>query len=96
MKIYKIAQDRDAEDALRYERSRAPVAKEIREKLNVPEGDDSVNRRRSVRVLLDDGDVITTEINGTKQEITNYYLDNQFVAQDETTMRSGVKVEFLD
>ena len=57
--------------------------------------EDKVSRRRSVEVTLSDGEVIRTEINGTKEEIEKYYLNNEFVAQDENTMRKGVSVEFL-
>jgi hypothetical protein len=56
---------------------------------------DDISRRRTVKVTMSDGDVITTEINGTKKEIEDYYLKNDFVKEDETTMHRGVKVEFL-
>ena len=59
------------------------------------DNDDNVSRRRTVKVHLSDGDIITTGINGTKQEIEDYYKNNEFVAEDEVTMRSGVQVEFL-
>ena len=58
-------------------------------------GDDTVSRRRHIKVTMSDGDVINTEINGTKKEIEDYYLKNNFVKQDEKTMHHGVKVEFL-
>ena len=57
--------------------------------------DDAVSRRRAVRVTMSDGDVITTEINGTKKEIEDYYLKNEFVKADEKTMHRGTNVEFL-
>ena len=58
-------------------------------------GDDNLSRRRTVKVTMSDGDVITTEINGTKKEIEDYYLKHNFVKDDEVTMHHGVKVEFL-
>ena len=51
---------------------------------------------RPVRVTFSDGDVMTTNINGSNEEIEQYYLTNDFVKDDETTMHHGVKVEFLD
>lgn len=57
--------------------------------------DDNVSRRRSVKVTFDDGDVVRTDINGTKKEVEDYYMKNEFVKSDEKTMRRGVLVEFL-
>jgi hypothetical protein len=57
---------------------------------------DEVSKRRPVRVTFNDGDIVTTEINGTRKEIEDYYLKHNFVKEDETTMHHGVKVEFLD
>ena len=57
-------------------------------------GDNSV--RRSIKVTFDDGDIIHTSINGTKEEIQDYYLNNDFIKSDEKTTHRGVKVEFLD
>lgn len=51
---------------------------------------------RSIRVIFDDGDIVETNINGTNEEITNYYIGQKFVKADETTMHTPVKVEFLD
>lgn len=58
--------------------------------------DDLVSRRRTVAVTMSDGEVITTDINGNKKEIEDYYLTNEFVANDEDTLRKGINVEFLD
>lgn len=60
-----------------------------------PNPDDQVSRRRTVKVLMDDGDTITTDINGTRQEIIDYYTKNKFTKQDENTFHTGVNVEFL-
>ena len=57
--------------------------------------DDDTSRRRSIKVTFSDAETITTEINGTKQEIKDYYLNQSFVKQDENTFHQGVKVEFL-
>jgi len=58
--------------------------------------DDMTSRRRSIRVTMSDGDVIETEINGTKKEIIDYYKKNEFVKADEKTMHHGVKIQFLE
>ncbi|MFA5314221.1 MAG: hypothetical protein WC375_13045 [Methanomassiliicoccales archaeon] len=58
--------------------------------------DDNTSRRRTVKVTFNDGDTISTGINGSKKEIEDYYLKHEFVKQDETTMHHGVKVEFLE
>ena len=57
---------------------------------------DDESRKRTVKVTFNDGDTLVTGINGTKQEIRDYYMKHEFVKQDETTMHYGVKVEFLD
>ena len=57
--------------------------------------DAAKSRRRTVKVTMSDGDTITTGINGTKQEIIDYYTKHDFVKQDEKTMHHGVNVEFL-
>ncbi len=64
--------------------------------INESNEDDFISRRRTVKVLYDNGDKITTEINGTKREIEDYYYKNKFVAQDETTMRGVNDVIFID
>lgn len=56
------------------------------------------SRRREVRVTFEGGKTLDTEINGTEEEITSYYKDNQFnlgVAGNDD-MRTAVGVEFLD
>ena len=58
--------------------------------------EDNVSRRRTVKVTFNDGDTVTTGINGTKKEIEDYYLKHEFVKSDEKTMHHGIKVEFLD
>ena len=71
------------------------IAKEI----SSFEIDDNVHRRRSVKVTMSDGDVIKTDINGTKKEIEDYYKKNQFTKEDQYTGKEtkhyGVKIEFL-
>ena len=57
--------------------------------------DSNVSRRRVVKVTFDDGDSLVTQINGTKDEITEYYMMNDFVLQDEDTTHRGIFVEFL-
>ena len=60
--------------------------------------DDIIPRRRTIKVHYDDGDTTVTDINGTKQEIENYYLNSESVDYDisrpDATHRP-VKVEFL-
>jgi len=53
-------------------------------------------RRWAVKVTFDDGDHLETWINGTQDEIRMYYLSNDFVLGDETTMHKPIKVEFLE
>ena len=57
--------------------------------------DDKVNRRRSIIVTMNDGTKIHTDINGTKDEIEEYYVNQEFVKDDETTMMRGIHVEFV-
>lgn len=38
--------------------------------------DSKVSRRREIKVEFSDGDYVQTAINGTKQEIIDYYLPN--------------------
>lgn len=51
---------------------------------------------RSIKVTFDDGDTLTTSINGTDEEIARYYLGQPFVLADEVTKHTAVIVEFLD
>ena len=49
-------------------------------------------------MTFEGGKTLDTEINGTEEEITRYYKDNQFnlgVAGNDD-MRTAVGVEFLD
>lgn len=53
--------------------------------------------RRIVRVDFDNGDHLTTEINGTPDEIRAYYLNGGPTDYDNTgRTRRPVAVEFLD
>ena len=64
--------------------------------------DSNVSRRRYVRVDFSDGDNLETAINGTKQEIRNYYLPNgegQMQDYDNdrpNALRKPVKVTFIE
>ncbi len=51
---------------------------------------------RTIKVWYDDGDHTVTSINGSDEEIAQYYIGTDFVKQDETTKRKAVLVEFLD
>ena len=56
---------------------------------------------RSIRVHFDDGDTITTSINGTNESITRYYVGQQFnlgQPHDPTADRvvTAIRVEFLN
>jgi len=77
---------------------RSEMINQVIEKFNkkpIGTNDDNVSRRRSIKVTFDDGDVVHTEINGTKKEVEDYYYKNDFVKNDEKTMHHGVLVEFL-
>jgi hypothetical protein len=54
--------------------------------------DDRKRRRREVKVTFKNGDVINTAINGTKEEVENYYLNNKF---NVSSYREGSKEEPL-
>lgn len=60
--------------------------------------DADVSKRRSVKVTFDNGDVITTPINGTKKEIEDYYLNKYFNigSGEEDEMAKVTGVEFLE
>jgi CheY-like chemotaxis protein len=53
-------------------------------------------RRWSLRVTFDDGEIMPVEINGKLQEVKDYYLNNEFVLPDETTMHKPINVEVLE
>jgi hypothetical protein len=57
---------------------------------------DPFKKMRYIRVTFNDGDVLETQINGTKKEVEDHYLKHNFVKSDEKTMHHGIKVEFLD
>jgi hypothetical protein len=86
---------------VRFESTTIGIGKDQLEKvINVDVDDDSnVSRRRGIKVTFSDGDSVTTEINGTKDEINKYYLGDTTpqdydIANPEKT-RVPVKVEFL-
>jgi len=91
----KIDPRRDIAGQIIAELSKENVTNKRRTEMN-QDNDDTFKSMRSIRVTLDDGDVINTQINGTKKEIEDYYYNNEFVAQDENTMRKVVLVQFLD
>jgi len=49
-----------------------------------------------VIVTFDDGDIVRTTINGTKEEIVKYYTKQNFTKQDESGTHKGVNVEFVN
>ncbi len=51
--------------------------------------------QHTVRVKLSDGDSFITGINGTKEEIRDYYFGGRFVAQDENTLRTVTALKFI-
>lgn len=60
--------------------------------------DDNVSRRRHIKVTYEDGNTIETPINGTRQEITDYYVGKYFNmgSGEEDKMVMAVNVDFLD
>lgn len=57
-----------------------------------------ITRRHSVRVTYGNGDSVTTEINGTEEEIRDYYIGRTFnvgIGPDDNLQRA-VAVEFID
>ncbi len=53
---------------------------------------------KTIKVYFDNGDSITTSINGTNQEIEQYYLGNSFNLgrNGDDLMVKAVSVIFLD
>jgi DNA-directed RNA polymerase subunit RPC12/RpoP len=55
--------------------------------------------RRSVRVHYSDGSISQTEINGTKQEVTDYFVGKTFTYEDQSTgkekTKKAIKVDFF-
>ncbi len=52
-------------------------------------------KMRPICVRFNDGDYLSTNINGTNQEILKHYVGNDFEKSDETT-HYAISVEFLD
>lgn len=57
--------------------------------------DDEASRRRFIQVTFEDGNVIRTSINGTKDEVEAYYLGQQFELDETKPTVKAVKVEFI-
>jgi hypothetical protein len=53
-------------------------------------------KRRTITVYMSDGDTITTEINGTDEEIVRHYLGNRFEAGSDTEHHVALSVHFHD
>lgn len=54
---------------------------------------------RTIKVTFDDDDYLITSVNGTVDEIEQYYLNRKFYLSDEyenEKMHTAVKIEFLD
>lgn len=56
---------------------------------------------RSIRVKFENGDELTTSINGTDEEIRRYYIGQKFQFGDteqcpQDNLQRAVNVEFLD
>ena len=55
------------------------------------------SRRHTVRVTFTNGDTITTEINGTPDEVCDYYIGNLFnLGSNGDNMQRAVSIEFYD
>lgn len=53
--------------------------------------------RHSVKVFFDNGDHLTTTINGNIAEITDYYLGKTFnLGRDADKMTKAIRLQFLD
>jgi hypothetical protein len=55
-------------------------------------------QRHSIRVTFADGNTIHTDINGTRESVTAYYMGNRFNFGDVDgldNMQTAVSVEFL-
>lgn len=70
---------------------------DLMEGVNQPETnpDDKVSRTRFVKVTFDNGEIVSTSINGTKSEIRSYYLDQEFTTRDEQPQKA-ITIEFMD
>lgn len=54
---------------------------------------------RTIKVTFDDDDYLITSVNGTVDEIEQYYLNRKFYFSDEyenEKMHTAIKIEFLD
>jgi len=51
---------------------------------------------KTIKVTFTNGEVITTSINGTREEICNYYFSNTFYLGEQETPAQGVSIEYLD
>ena len=52
---------------------------------------------KNVKVTFENGDTISTRMNGTKEEITAYYVGNKFnLGSVEDNMQAAVNVEFVE
>jgi len=60
--------------------------------------DGRLNTMRAIKVTFDDGEELTTNINGTNEEIRKYYIGQWFNrgSGSEDKMTKAVSVEFLD
>ena len=75
---------------------------ELGEAEALKESDDSISRRRSIKINFNNGDYLTTDITGTKKDILKYYLPHgdKGEAQDydinqPDKVRWPISVEFL-
>lgn len=52
---------------------------------------------RNVKVIFQDGNSLVTKVNGTEQEIKEYYIGNYFnMGTVYGDMQKAISVEFLD
>jgi len=51
---------------------------------------------KTIKVTFTNGDTITTSINGTREDIYNYYFFNTFYLGEQETPARAVSVEYLD
>lgn len=51
--------------------------------------------RHEIKVIFENGDFLYTKINGTKEEIENYYIGKYFNTGFVTGMQKCIKIEFL-
>lgn len=51
----------------------------------------------NIKVYFDNGNTITTSINGTRENIEEYYIDKQFnFGIDGDKMAKAIRVDFID